>query len=80
MLRTNAPLGVFYRAAGEGVADVHPGLGIDFAVLTAQIKESLMRDRKPGDDGLAIQWARAVTGFPPNHDKTMTMESVDQCT
>ena len=45
VLRTNAPLGVFYRAAEEAVADVHPGLGIDFAVLTAQIKESLMRDR-----------------------------------
>ena len=45
VLRTNAPLGVFYRAAEEAVADIHPGLGIDFAVLTAQIKESLMRDR-----------------------------------
>jgi predicted permease len=45
VLRTNAPLGAFYRAAEEAVADVHPGLGIDFAVLTAQIKESLMRDR-----------------------------------
>jgi len=45
VLRTNAPLGAFYREAEEAVADIHPGLGIDFAVLTAQIKESLMRDR-----------------------------------
>ena len=45
VLRTNAPLGTFYHAAEEAVADIHPGLGIDFAVLTAQIKESLMRDR-----------------------------------
>jgi len=45
VLRTNAALGVFYREAEEAIDDVHPGLGIDFAVLTAQIKESLMRDR-----------------------------------
>ncbi len=45
VLRTNAPLGEFYKKAGEAVAEIHPGLGIDFTVLTAQIKESLMRDR-----------------------------------
>ena len=45
VLRTNAPLGEFYRNAEAAVADIHPGLGIDFAVLTTQIKESLMRDR-----------------------------------
>jgi predicted permease len=45
VLRTNAPLGEFYRNAEQAVAEIHPGLGMDFAVLTAQIKESLMRDR-----------------------------------
>ena len=44
-MRTRAPLGEFYHAAEEAIADIHPGLGIDFAVLTTQIKESLMRDR-----------------------------------
>ncbi len=45
VLRTNAPLGQFYRNAEAAVAEIHPGLGIDFRVLTAQIEESLMRDR-----------------------------------
>ncbi len=45
VVRTNAPLGEFYHAAEEAVAEIHPGLGIDFSVLTTQIKESLMRDR-----------------------------------
>jgi predicted permease len=45
VLRTNAPLGEFYRNAEAAVADFNPNLGIDFTVLTAQIKESLMRDR-----------------------------------
>ena len=45
VMRTRAPLGEFYHAAEEAIADIHPGLGIDFAVLTTQIKESLMRDR-----------------------------------
>jgi predicted lysophospholipase L1 biosynthesis ABC-type transport system permease subunit len=45
VLRTNAPLGEFYRRAEAAVAEMHPGMGIDFAVLTKQIKESLMRDR-----------------------------------
>jgi putative ABC transport system permease protein len=45
VLRTNAPLGEFYHNAEQAVAEIHPGLGIDFTVLTAQIKESLMRDR-----------------------------------
>ena len=45
VMRTQAPLGEFYHAAEEAIADIHPGLGIDFAVLTTQIKESLMRDR-----------------------------------
>ena len=45
VLRTNAPLGEFYRAAEQAVAEIHPGLAIEFSVLTTQIKNSLMRDR-----------------------------------
>jgi predicted permease len=45
VLRTNAPLGEFYHNAEQAVAEIHPGLGIDFTVLTTQLKESLMRDR-----------------------------------
>jgi predicted permease len=45
VLRTNKPLGEFYRAAEQAVAEFHPGLALDFTVLTTQIKESLMRDR-----------------------------------
>jgi putative ABC transport system permease protein len=45
VLRTNAPLGEFYHNAEAAVAEIHPGLGMDFAVLTTQIKDSLMRDR-----------------------------------
>ena len=45
VLRTNAPLGEFYHAAEQAVAEIHPGLGVDFTVLTTQIQESLMRDR-----------------------------------
>ncbi len=45
VLRTNAPLGEFYHAAEGAVAEINPRLGVDFSVLTTQIKESLMRDR-----------------------------------
>jgi predicted permease len=45
VLRTNAPLGEFFHNAEAAVAEVHPGLGVDFTVLTAQIQQSLMRDR-----------------------------------
>ncbi len=45
VLRTSAPLGEFYHEAQQAVAEIHPGLGIGFSVLTKQIKESLMRDR-----------------------------------
>jgi predicted permease len=45
VLRTNAPLGEFYHNAEQAVAEIHPGLGMDFTVLTTQIKESLTRDR-----------------------------------
>jgi predicted permease len=45
VLRTNAPLGEFYRNAEAAIAEIHPDLPINFAVLTQQIKDSLMRDR-----------------------------------
>ena len=45
VLRTDAPLGVFYQKATAAVAEVNRGFGLDFKVLTAQLNESLMRDR-----------------------------------
>jgi predicted permease len=45
VLRTAAPLGEFYRRAEAAVAEIHPGIGVDFTVLTMQIQQSLMRDR-----------------------------------
>jgi len=45
VLRTTAPLGEFYRKAEVAVAEIHPGIGVDFTVLTMQIQQSLMRDR-----------------------------------
>lgn len=45
VVRTTAPLGEFYHNAEAAVAEVHPAIGVDFTVLTAQIQQSLMRDR-----------------------------------
>jgi putative ABC transport system permease protein len=45
VLRTNAPLGEFFRAAEGAIAEFNPNIGIDFTVLTTQLKESLARDR-----------------------------------
>lgn len=45
VVRTNSPLGEFYHNAEAAIGEVHPGLGIDFHVLTTQIQESLTRDR-----------------------------------
>ena len=45
VLRTNAPLGEFYHNAEAAVAEIHPGIGVDFTVLSRQINQSLMRDR-----------------------------------
>jgi putative ABC transport system permease protein len=45
VLRTNAPLGEFYRAAEGAIGEFNPNIGVDFRVLTTQIKESLTRDR-----------------------------------
>lgn len=45
VLRTNAPLGEFFHNAAAAAAEIHPEIGVDFTVLTAQIQNSLMRDR-----------------------------------
>jgi putative ABC transport system permease protein len=45
VLRTSAPVGGVLRAITAAVAEVNPGLGIEFSVLTEQLKESLMRER-----------------------------------
>ena len=45
VLRTSAPAAGIFRAATAAVAEVHPGIGIQFSVLTTQLNESLMRDR-----------------------------------
>jgi putative ABC transport system permease protein len=45
VLRTNAPLGEFYRNAERAVAEFSPTIDVNFRVLTTQLKESLTRDR-----------------------------------
>jgi predicted permease len=45
VLRTNTPVSGILRAATAAVAEVNPGIGIQFSVLTTQLKESLLRDR-----------------------------------
>jgi predicted permease len=45
VLRTNAALGEFYHNATAAAAEIHPEIGVDFIVVTAQIQNSLMRDR-----------------------------------
>jgi ABC-type lipoprotein release transport system permease subunit len=45
VLRINTPLGEFFKDAAAAAAEVHPGLGVDFTVLTEQIKESLLQER-----------------------------------
>ncbi len=45
VVRTNAPLGEFYRTAESTITSFHPGIGVQFTVLTTQIQESLTRDR-----------------------------------
>jgi putative ABC transport system permease protein len=45
VLRTNAPLGEFFRNAEGAIAEFNPNIGVDFSVLTTQLKESLTRDR-----------------------------------
>jgi predicted permease len=45
VLRTSAPLGEFYRNAEKAVAEIYPGAGVNFSVISTQITESLSRDR-----------------------------------
>jgi predicted permease len=45
VLRTNAPLGEFFHHAEQALAEIHPAMGVQFSVLTSQLKESLLRDR-----------------------------------
>ena len=45
VLRTAAPLGDVFRRVKTAVAEVHPEIVIEFHVLTAQLQESLLRDR-----------------------------------
>jgi putative ABC transport system permease protein len=45
VLRTSAPIRGVLQGATAGVAEVNPGIGLQFTVLTNQLKESLMRDR-----------------------------------
>ncbi len=45
VLRTSAPAGGVLRAATAAVAELHPGIGVQFSVLTTQLKDSLMRER-----------------------------------
>jgi putative ABC transport system permease protein len=45
VLRIGSPAGGVFRAATAAVAEQHPGIGIQFSVLTTQLKESLLRDR-----------------------------------
>jgi predicted permease len=45
VLRTAAPLGNLFHSVKAAVAEVHPGIVIEFHVMTAQLQESLLRDR-----------------------------------
>ncbi|MGA2597471.1 MAG: ABC transporter permease [Bryobacteraceae bacterium] len=45
VLRTSGPSGDIMAGIKSAAAEVFPGTGLHFTVLTAQLKESLMRDR-----------------------------------
>jgi predicted permease len=45
VLRTNAAPAEFYRNAEQAIATVHPQLPVNFAILTTQLKDSLLRER-----------------------------------
>lgn len=45
VLRTSLPVNEAFRVAKAAVAEVSPEIGIEYRVLTTQLKESLMRDR-----------------------------------
>ena len=45
VIRTNTPVGEVTRAASASIAEVNPGIGVQFNVLSQQLKESLSRER-----------------------------------
>jgi predicted permease len=45
VLRTAGPLAETFRGVKQAVAEVSPGIDLQFSVLTAQLQESLLRDR-----------------------------------
>jgi len=45
VLRTSAQLGGLFNAVKTTVMEVHPQIGIEFRVLTDQLKDSLLRER-----------------------------------
>jgi predicted permease len=45
IVRTNASVVEVMRAATAAIAEVNPGIGVNFTVLSEQLKESLMRER-----------------------------------
>jgi predicted permease len=45
VVRTNAPLGEFFRNAEAAVTAIHPQNGVEFTVMTKRIQQTLTRDR-----------------------------------
>jgi putative ABC transport system permease protein len=45
VLHTNAPMGELIAAVKTAVAEVSPGIGIEFHVLAVQLRDSLLRER-----------------------------------
>src|SRR5256885_2488169 len=45
VVRTSGPIGDALSGVKAAVAEVHPDIGLEFHVMTTQIKESLLRDR-----------------------------------
>jgi putative ABC transport system permease protein len=45
VLRTSAAVGGVLRAATAAVAEMNPAFGLQFSILTTQLRESLMRER-----------------------------------
>jgi putative ABC transport system permease protein len=60
VLRTAAPLGDVFRGVKSAVAEVHPEIVIEFRVLSAQVQESLLRDRLMATLGGAFGFLAAV--------------------
>jgi predicted permease len=45
VLHTNGPLGDVFSGVKSAAGEVHPEIGLEFRVITSQLKESLARDR-----------------------------------